>query len=330
MKVLITGGAGYIGSHMALALLDEGNDVVILDNLTTGSKQIVPPKANFIEGDISDLNLVQKILKEYNFDAVTHFAGSVKVEESVLNPAKYYNNNTMKTLNFLDCLINSNVTKFIFSSTAAIYKEKKSGLISETHSCNPSNPYGQSKLMCENIIKDLSKSTNLKFFILRYFNVAGADPQLRSGQIDDKSNHLIKSCIDCVIKKREFVEINGINYDTEDGSCVRDFIHVSDLISGHLLAVKHLVNGGDSDICNLGYGKGLSVLEIVERIKLISKVNYNTKIVGRRKGDVSRVVANSSKMMSKYNWRPKFDDIDDIVSTALNWEKQKLKISYET
>ena len=330
MKVLITGGAGYIGSHMALALRDEGNDVVILDNLTTGSNQIVPPKANFIEGQISDLNLVQKILKEYNFDAVTHFAGSVKVEESVLNPAKYYNNNTMKTLNFLDCLINSNVTKFIFSSTAAIYKEKKSGLISETHSCNPSNPYGQSKLMCENIIKDLSKSTNLKFFILRYFNVAGADPQLRSGQIDDKSNHLIKSCIDCVIKKREFVEINGINYDTEDGSCVRDFIHVSDLISGHLLAVKHLVNGGDSDICNLGYGKGLSVLEIVERIKLISKVNYNTKIVGRRKGDVSRVVANSSKMMSKYNWRPKFDDIDDIVSTALNREKQKLKISYET
>jgi len=218
MKVLITGGAGYIGSHMALALLDEGNDVVILDNLTTGSKLIVPPKANFIEGDISDLNLVQKILNEHNFDAVTHFAGSVKVEESVLNPVKYYNNNTVKTLHFLNCLINSNVTKFIFSSTAAIYKEKKSGLISETHSCNPSNPYGQSKLMCENIIKDLSKCTNLKFFILRYFNVSGADPQLRSGQIDDKSNHLIKSCIDCVIKKKEFIEIYGTDYDTQEGS----------------------------------------------------------------------------------------------------------------
>jgi UDP-glucose 4-epimerase len=329
MKVLITGGAGYIGSHMALALLDEGNDVVILDNLTTGSKQIVPPKANFIEGDVSDLNLVQKILNEHSFDAVTHFAGSVKVEESVLNPLKYYENNTMKTLRFLDCLINSNVTKFIFSSTAAIYEEKKSGLISETDSCNPSNPYGQSKLMCEKIIKDLSKSTNLKFFILRYFNVAGADPQLRSGQIDELSNHLIKSCIDCVIKKKEFIEIYGVDYDTEDGSCVRDFIHVSDLVSGHLIAIKHLVNGGDSDICNLGYGKGLSVLEIVERVKLISKINYNTKIVGRRKGDVSRVVANSNKMMSKYNWKPELGDIDNIISTALNWEKQKLKILYE-
>ena len=199
----------------------------------------------------------------------------------------------------------------------------------ETHLCNPSSPYGQSKLMCENIIKDLSKSTNLKFFILRYFNVAGADPQLRSGQIDQLSNHLIKTCIDCVTKKRKFIEIYGVDYDTEDGSCVRDFIHVSDLISGHLLAIKHLVNGGDSDICNLGYGKGLSVLEIVKRVKLISKIDFNTKIVRRRKGDVSRVVANSYKIKSKYNWKPKLDDIDSILSTALNWEKQKLKILYE-
>ena len=330
MKVLITGGAGYIGSHMGLALLDEGNDIVILDNLTTGSKKVLPSKANFIEGDISDLNLVQRVLNEHNFDVVTHFAGSIKVEESVKNPLKYYENNTLNTIKFLKCLTNSGVKKFVFSSTAAVYEEKKSGSISETYSCNPSNPYGRSKLMCENIIQDLSKSTNLKFFILRYFNVAGADKQLRSGQIDEKSNHLIKACIDCVLQKRELIEIYGVDYETDDGSCVRDFIHVSDLISGHLLAVKHLVKGGDSDICNLGYGKGLSVLEIVDRVKKVSKVNYTTKVVGRRNGDASRVVANSNKMMTKYNWKPKMDNINTIILTALNWEKQKLKKIYES
>lgn len=330
MKVLITGGAGYIGSHMGLALLDEGNDVVILDNLTTGSKQIVPTKANFIEGDISDINLVQRVLSEHNFDVVIHFAGSIKVEESVKNPLKYYENNTLNTLKFLKCLTNSSVKKIVFSSTAAVYEEKKSGLINETYLCNPSNPYGRSKLMCENIIQDLSKSTNLKYFILRYFNVAGADPQLRSGQLDEKSNHLIKVCIDCVLQKKEWVEIFGVDYETDDGSCVRDFIHVSDLISGHLLAVKHLVKGGDSDICNLGYGRGFSVLEIVERVKKVSKVNYTTRIVGRRDGDASRIVADSNKMMTKYNWAPALNNIDTIILTALNWEKQKFKKIYET
>ena len=330
MKVLITGGAGYIGSHMALALLDEGNDVVILDNLSTGSKQIIPSKATFVEGDISDINLVQRIINDHNFDAVTHFAGSLKVEESVINPLKYYKNNSLNTLKFIECLSNTNVKNLIFSSTAAVYEEKKTGSISETHLCNPSNPYGRSKLMCENIIRDLSQCTNLKFFILRYFNVAGADPKLRSGLIDEKSNHLIKTCIDCVLHKRELIEIYGTDYDTEDGSCVRDFIHVSDLISGHLLAIKHLVNGGDSDICNLGYGKGFSVLEIVEKVKLISKINYTTKATSRRKGDASRVVADNKKIMSKYNWKPKFNNINTIISTSLNWEKQKLKISNET
>ncbi len=329
MKVLITGGAGYIGSHMALELLDQGNDVVILDNLTSGSKKIVPSNATFIEGDISNLNLVQSIFDDHDIEAVTHFAGSVKVEDSVKNPFKYYENNSFKTLKFVDFLTKSNVKKLIFSSTAAVYEEKKSGLISESHTCNPSNPYGQSKLMCENIIRDLCKGTNLKFFILRYFNVAGADIQLRSGQIDENSNHLIKACIDCVLEKRKLIEIYGLDYDTDDGSCVRDFIHVSDLISGHLLAVEHLVKGGDSDICNLGYGKGLSVLEIVDKVKKISKINFTTKIVGRRSGDASRVVADSNKMMTKYNWKPKLDDIDTIILTALNWEKQKLKKNYE-
>ena len=329
MKVLITGGAGYIGSHMALALLDQDNEVVILDNLTTGSKKIVPPKATFIEGDISDLNLVQRIFDLHDFEVVAHFAGSLKVEESVKNPFQYYENNSLKTLRFVDFLTKTYVKNFVFSSTASVYEENKIGLISERHTCNPSNPYGRSKLMCENIIRDLCKNTNLKYFILRYFNVAGADTQLRSGQIDEKSNHLIKACIDCVLQKREFIEIFGVDYDTEDGSCVRDFIHVSDLISGHLLAVKHLLKGGDSDICNLGYGKGLSVLEIVERVKKVSKVDFITKVVGRRNGDASRVVADSKKMMIKYNWKPKLDNIDTIILTALNWEKQKFKKLYE-
>lgn len=324
MKVLITGGAGYIGSHMTLSLLDKNHEVVILDNLSTGSLKLVPPKATFIEGDISDLHLVNKILIEHNFDAVAHFAASIKVEESVKQPDKYYENNTVNTLRFVKLLSNSKVNKLIFSSTAAIYGTSQGNLLKENHNTKPQNPYGSSKLMCEEIIKDISKISKLKFFILRYFNVAGADIQLRSGQIGENSSHLIGACVECVLQKRSFIEVFGIDYETPDGSCVRDFIHITDLVNGHILALEHLVNGGDSDVCNLGYGQGLSVLEIINKVKLISGKNFPLKIGNRRIGDLPYVVANNDKIKSKYNWKPLHNDIEIIIKTSINWKKRLL------
>jgi|TARA_B110000438_G_scaffold301926_1_gene358103 UDP-glucose 4-epimerase len=321
MKVLITGGAGYIGSHMALSLLDEGNEVVILDNLSTGFKNIIPKKSVFIEGDVGNLELIDKILHKYKFDAVTHFSGSVKVNESISDPFKYYENNTLKTLNFINLLSKSNTKKIIFSSTASVYDPFNKGMSSESAPLNPINPYGASKLMCERMIKDISKSSDFKFFILRYFNVAGADPLERSGQLIDDATHLIKVCVECAMYKRQFLEIYGNDYDTPDGTCIRDFIHVTDLISGHILAIQHLVNGGNSDICNLGYGKGYSVLEIIKKVKSISGYDFPVITSNRREGDAPFSVSNPTKMKSLYNWNP-IHNIDDIILSMLNWEKK--------
>ena len=324
MKVLITGGAGYIGSHMALSLLDTNHEVIILDNLSTGSLKLVPPKATFIKGDISDLDLVNKILIEHNLDAVAHFAASIKVDESVKKPAKYYENNTVNTLRFVELLSNSKVNKLIFSSTAAIYGKSHGNLIKENHNTKPQNPYGSPKLMCEEIIKEISKISKLKFFILRYFNVAGADIHLRSGQIEEDASHLIGVCVECALQKRSFIEVFGNDYETPDGSCVRDFIHITDLINGHILALEHLLKGGESDVCNLGYGQGLSVLEIINKVKLISGTNFPVKIGNKRIGDIPHVVANNDKIKSKYNWQPLHNDIEVIIKTALNWQKRLL------
>ncbi len=322
MKVLITGGAGYIGSHMALSLLDEGNKVVILDNLSTGFKNLIPKKSVFIEGDIEDLDLINRLLCEYNFDAVAHFSGSIKVGESISDPFKYYENNAFKTLKFINLLSKSNTKNLIFSSTAAVYDSSNKELISEASPLNPINPYGYSKLMCERMIQDLSKSSNLKFFILRYFNVAGADPLQRSGQLIEEATHLIKVCVECALRKRKFLEVYGNDYNTQDGTCVRDFIHITDLIAGHMLAIKHLVNGGNSDICNLGYGKGHSVFEIIEKVKAISGYNFSVEIKNRRIGDAVFTVSNPAKMKSLYGWKPIYEDINDIILSSLNWEKK--------
>ena len=324
MKVFITGGAGYIGSHMALSLLDQGHDVVILDDLSTGFKNLIPSKAIFIKGNISNLDLINKILTEHRFDAVAHFAGSIQVEESIYDPVKYYENNTINTLKFVNLLSKSKTKKLIFSSTAAVYDISKNNLIKENNRLNPINPYGSSKQMCEKIIQDISKSSELKFFILRYFNVAGADLKMRSGQISENSTHLIKVCVECALQKRKLVEIYGNNYDTQDGTCVRDFIHISDLISGHILALQHLIDGGDSDICNLGYGIGLSVSEVIQKVKDISGNNFLVKISNKREGDNSYVVADCNKIKSKYNWQPLHNDIETIIKTSLNWEKSLL------
>jgi UDP-glucose 4-epimerase len=322
MKVLVTGGAGYIGSHMALSLLDEGNEVVILDNLSTGFKNLIPKKSIFIEGDIGNLDLVNRLLSEYDFDAVSHFSGSIKVGESISDPFKYYENNVLKTLNLINLLSKSNTKNLIFSSTAGIYGSLNKELINESTSLNPINPYGSSKLMCERMIQDLSKSSDLKFFILRYFNVAGADPLLRSGQLMKDATHLIKVCVECALSKRKFIEVYGNDYDTHDGTCVRDFIHISDLITGHILAIKHLVKGGNSDICNLGYGIGYSVLEIIEKVKAISGYDFPVKIKDRRIGDTASTVSNPTKMKSLYGWNPVYQDINEIIRSSLDWEKK--------
>ena len=247
MKVLITGGAGYIGSHMALALIDKNIDVVVLDNLSSGFINLIPKKVEFIKGDFGDINLLNNIINNNKFDAITHFAGSIKVEESISNPFKYYENNMVKTLKFVNYLSQSKIKNLIFSSTAAVYDPFGNGLIDEDAPLNPLNPYGSSKLMCEQIIKDIANISQLKFFILRYFNVAGADVLGRSGQLNDLSTHLIKVCVECALKKRPFFELYGNDYSTKDGTCVRDYIHISDLISGHLIALKHLTSGGASD-----------------------------------------------------------------------------------
>ena len=322
MKVLITGGAGYIGSHMALSLLDEGNEVVIIDNLSTGSKSLIPKKAKFIEADISNLNLINNVLLEYKFDIITHFSGSIEVGESISDPFKYYENNTLKTLKLVKLLSESNTKKLIFSSTAAVYDQSIKGLIREENLLNPIHPYGSSKLMCERIIQDIAKTSDLKFFILRYFNVSGADPLNRSGQISNNATHLIKVCIECALRRRKLIEVYGNNYDTDDGTCIRDYIHVSDLISGHVSAIKHLVNGGNSDICNLGYGKGYSVLEIIKEVQSIARYQFPIKIVKRRIGDSALTVSNSTKIMSNYGWKPIHNDINKIITSSLDWEKK--------
>ena len=322
MKVLITGGAGYIGSHMALALIDLDISVVVLDNLTSGFTNLIPQKARFINGDFGDISLLDNIIKNETFDAVIHFAGSLKVEESVSNPFKYYENNLVKTLNFVNYLSNSKTKNLIFSSTAAVYDPFCNELVNEDSKLNPLNPYGSSKLMCERIIKDIANISQLKFFILRYFNVAGADILGRSGQLHDLSTHLIKVCIECAVKKRPIFEIFGNNYPTKDGTCIRDYIHVSDLIAGHIIALMHLTNEGKSDICNLGYGHGYSVLDIVERVKNISGYNFVVKIKERRPGDPPSLISDPLRIKTKYNWKPRHDNIDQIISSALNWEKK--------
>ncbi len=322
MKVLITGGAGYIGSHMALGLIDQGIEVVVLDNLTSGFEKIIPHKAKFINGDFGDLNLINNILNNDNYTAVAHFAASIKVNESVENPFKYYYNNTQKTLNFVNAISQSNTKNFIFSSTAAVYNPTNSKKLIEEADLNPLNPYGASKLMCERMIQDIAKISDLKFFILRYFNVAGADSLMRSGQLTRNATHLIKVCVECALNKRPFFELYGIDYNTHDGSCIRDYIHVSDLIDGHIIALKYLIDGGESDICNLGYGSGYSVLEILKNVKNISQNNFKVKIMSRRDGDASSLISNPMKIINKYGWVPKHNNIEKIIKSALEWEKQ--------
>mgnify|MGYP001304756073 FL=1 len=324
MKILITGGAGYIGSHVSHLLVDRGYNITIIDSLLTGNKKLIPKKAKFINSDISNVKKINRILQKNKFDLVIHFAGLIRVDESVKFPKKYLNNNYEKTKIFLSICLKNGLKKLIFSSTAAVYGNPKKNKVSENNKLNPLNPYAKSKLMIENFIKKLSKKNDLKFVILRYFNVAGADKKMRTGLISKYSTHLIKIVSEVAVKKRKKILINGDNYKTRDGTPIRDYIHVSDLAEAHLLSLRYLLKGNKSGIFNCGYGKGYSVKEIIQTANKLFNNTINFSIGPKRPGDSKYVVANPNKFIKTMKWKPKFNNIKKIIISAVNWEK-KLK-----
>ena len=323
MSVLVTGGAGYIGGHMVLALLDAGETVVVLDNLSTGFRWAVPEEAIFVEGDFGDQELVARVIREHEVDAVAHFAAKIVVPESVSDPLGYYLNNTAKARALIECVVEAGVKHFIFSSTAAVYGEPPVSPVVEDIPLAPINPYGRSKLMVEWMLGDTVKAYDLKAVVLRYFNVAGADPKGRLGQSTPNATHLIKIAVQAALGHRNGMDVFGTDYATPDGSCVRDYIQVSDLIAAHMQALAHLRAGGDSLTCNCGYGRGLSVLEIVEVVKRVSGVDFPVRIAGRRAGDPASLVAGADRVRATLGWQPRFaDDVEAIVTQALDWERR--------
>jgi len=322
MSVLVTGGAGYIGSHAVLRLLERGERVFVLDNLSTGRRSLVAPEAAFVEGDIGDASLVGRLLKAENIDAVLHFAGSVVVPDSVADPLSYYDNNTSKTRNLIEACADSGIRAFIFSSTAAVYGSPDDALVAETMRPAPINPYGRSKLMIEWILEDVGRANGLPYIALRYFNVAGADPLGRTGQATPRATHLIKVACEVATGKRAKLDIFGTDYPTRDGTCIRDYIHVSDLIDAHIVALEALRAGQPSGTFNCGYGRGYSVLEVIEAVQRMAGVTIATARVGRRAGDPAALVARSDAIKEQLGWQPRHDDLDFIVRTALDWERK--------
>lgn len=322
MTVLVTGGAGYIGGHMVLALLDIGEKVVVLDDLSTGFRWAVPESAGLIVGDFGDMALVRRIIAEHQIDAIAHFAAKIVVPESVSDPLLYYLNNTAKARNLLQCAVDGKIKHFIFSSTAAVYGEPEIDPIPESLPLSPINPYGRSKLMTEWMLQDVAKAHGLKFAILRYFNVAGADPKRRLGQSSPQATHLIKVAVQAALGYRPGFEVFGTDYPTKDGSCVRDFIQVTDLVDAHVTALDYLRKGGESFICNCGYGRGLSVLEVVTAVKQVAGTDFNVRISARRPGDPASLVASTQLIKALLGWTPKYDDLPTIISQALDWERR--------
>lgn len=324
-KILVTGGAGYIGSHAVLALLDQGCDVTVIDNLSTGFRWAIPKGAVFFEGDIGDQAFVEELLLKKEITGIMHFAGSIIVPESVKNPLLYYSNNSSKSRSLIESAVKCGVENFIFSSTAATYGIPDISPISESSPKRPINPYGMSKLITEVMLGDVANAHPITFCVLRYFNVAGADPSGRSGQSTEGATHLIKVAVEAVLGKREYVAVFGEDFDTPDGTGVRDYIHVSDLADAHLLALEYLVNNpGKNLTLNCGYGKGFSVKEVLSAVDQVTGKTLKRKIQGRRDGDPDSLISDSRLIMSTLPWQPKYTDIRDIISHALMWE-QRLK-----
>jgi UDP-glucose 4-epimerase len=321
--VLVTGGAGYIGSHAVLALRDAGWSVAVIDNLVTGFRWAVPADVPFYEGDIEDSALVAKIVEEESIGAIMHFAGSVVVPESVENPLKYYHNNSAKSRSLIDAAVSAGVPHFIFSSTAATYGVPEVSAVSEDTPQIPINPYGMSKLMTEHMLRDVSAAHDFNFCALRYFNVAGADPEGRTGQSTAGATHLIKVAVEAALGKRDSVAVFGTDYDTPDGTGVRDYIHVSDLAAAHVLALEALVADPKTDhLLNCGYGKGFSVLEVLDAVDRMTNVKIVRNMEARRAGDPDSLISNNNAIMNRLPWQPKHADLDEIVSHALAWERK--------
>jgi UDP-glucose 4-epimerase len=325
MSVLVTGGAGYIGSHMVFDLLERGEEVVVIDNLSTGAWWVLPPEANMVEGDIGDETLLDRVLGERKVDAVIHFAGSIVVPDSVSDPLAYYLNNTVKSRALIAAAVRQKVSQFIFSSTAAVYGESAKVPISEHAATIPVSPYGSSKLMTEWMLRDSAKAYGLNYVALRYFNVAGADPKGRTGQSNKRATHLIKVACQTLLGQRPVLDVFGTDYDTPDGTCIRDYIHVSDLISAHYQALEHLRRGGVSGVFNCGYGRGHSVLEVIRAVERVAGKPLNIRHTPRRPGDPARIVASADRARATLGWTPRHDNLDEIVASALRWEEKLLR-----
>jgi UDP-glucose 4-epimerase len=322
MTLLITGGAGYIGSHMAWLCYDQNIPFVVLDDLSTGYWDNLPPDTKLIIGDVADEALLKTLFKEHAITSIIHFAAKIVVPESVAHPLDYYRNNTAKACVMIDCAIKHGVQHFVFSSTAAVYGDAQSGLVIEGAPKSPTSPYGHSKLMVEQMLADAKKAHGLSFVVLRYFNVAGADPQGRTGQSNPQATHLIKLANLTSLGQRPQLLIYGDDYNTPDGTGIRDYIHVSDLVSAHLCALNYLQQGGLSLIANCGYGQGYSVRDVIAAVKEISGVDFPVRVTQRRAGDPASLVADATLARTILGWVPQFNDLKTIVRHALDWEKK--------
>ncbi len=327
LNVLVTGGAGYIGSHAVLALLDAGHQPIVIDNLVTGFRWAIAENTPFFEGDISDSELVQRIISAHNIDAIMHFAGSVVVPESVDNPLKYYNNNTAKSRSLIESAVSGGVRHMIFSSTAATYGIPKSSPVREDMPTVPINPYGTSKLMTEMMLRDVAAAHEFNYCALRYFNVAGADPLSRTGQSTVGATHLLKIAVEAALGKRASVSVFGTDYATTDGTGVRDYIHVSDLASAHVIALEALVaDPTRSHTLNCGYGHGYSVMQVLDAVDRVTNNKLDRKMEGRRAGDPDALISDNTAIKQQLGWEPQYDDLDKIVQHALAWERKLTEI----
>jgi len=322
LNILVTGGAGYIGSHVCYLLIEQGYKVTCIDSLITGNKELLPKQVKLEVFDIAEKEKVTKLIKNNNFDLVMHFAGLIRVDESVKQPVRYNDFNYLKAKIFLETCYKNGLKKIIFSSTASVYGNPKTQKVKETDPTNPLNPYASSKLELENFIRETSENYNIKYIILRYFNVAGADEKMRTGLISKVSSHLIKVACEVVVGKIDKLIINGDDYNTPDGTAIRDYIHISDLAEIHLISANYLINGGESNLFNCGYGNGFSIKDVINEFNKIINKNLKTVVGPRRPGDSEMIVSNVEKFTKYFSWEPKYNNLNYILKTAIEWEKK--------
>ena len=325
MTVLVTGGAGYIGSHTVDALVQAGESVVVIDDLSAGFSDFLPEGVPLLVGDAGDEDLVEGVIAQHRVESIIHLAGSVVVPDSMRDPLQYYRNNTMTTRSLLNAAVRTGVNRFIFSSTAAVYGTPDQMPVPEHAPTRPLSPYGSSKLMTEIMLHDAASAHGMDYIVLRYFNVAGADPLARMGLATNGATHLLKIAVEAATGQRAKIDVFGTDYPTPDGSCIRDFIHVSDLAQAHRAALSHLRRGGTSATLNCGYGRGYSVLETIEAVRRISGRNFAVQYAPRRPGDIMAMVADVRRIRATLDWTPRYDDLDTIASHALAWEQRLLQ-----